>query len=471
MITILAIVKFLIGVLPEGQPSNMVKPNRLRNGMQMKNKMRRLILFLIILLQITCLSSLHAMDLMQAYKMAKEHDPLFGSYFYEHEAAKTLPKQGRSFLLPKIQASSSVSRYDYDSAPYYYQDFNSEATSLSVQQPLFNLPKFHEYRQHAIRGTIGDVKFIAAEQDLMLRVCEAYFKVLAAGNLLELIDAEKKAIIEQREQARRMFKAGIATITDVHDAEARFDSVVAKRIEVKNELDIKMQALKKLVGIEPDGLNSLKEDLLLGIPGSHNFEDWIEKAKQHHPILKSYAYQIDYQEAELSKFKGQYWPSVDLVGGYIKTNTNNSIETDEVSYGSVGVQVNLPIFNGGYTTAKVEESHAFLGQARKDYENALAEITQKLSEAFLGIRGNVAKIDALLAANKTASTSLNSNKKSLMAGVRTTIDVLNAERDLQDVRTRLLQARYDCLMNIVRLKAFAGTLSGDDLLEINAWLQ
>ncbi|OPY89577.1 MAG: Outer membrane protein TolC precursor [Syntrophus sp. PtaU1.Bin208] len=232
-----------------------------------------------------------------------------------------------------------------------------------------------------------------------------------------------------------------------------------------------MLALKKMVGMEPQGLNFLMADIPLGISEPQRLENWIEKAKENHPILKSYAYQISYQEAELRKNQGQHWPSLDLVGGYNKTNTNNTVQTNRVAYESVGVQVSLPIFSGGYTTAKVKESRALLGQAKKQYDNALADITQKLSEAFLGIRDNMSKIDALKTAHKSASTSLKSNKMSLLAGVRTTIDVLNAERDLQDVRIRLLQARYECLLNNVRLKAYAGTISEKDLEEINGWLQ
>jgi outer membrane protein len=411
------------------------------------------------------------MDLMEAYNQARQHDPRFGASVYEHEAAKTLPTQGRSFLLPKIEATGSTSQYSYDSAPQYYRDFRSESMSLSLQQPLFSLPRLHEFRQYKIREHIGDVKFVSAEKDLMLRTSEAYFNVLAAGDLLDLIDAEKKAIREQGEQARRMFQAGVATLTDVNDAQARFDSILAKGIEAKNNLDMKSTVFKRIVGSEPHSLHFLGEEAPFSLPGPGDIGGWIELAKQHNPVLKSYAYRIEFQEAELEKFKAQYWPTVDLVGGYGVTNTNDNIETDTISYGFVGVQFNLPIFSGGLTTAKVSESLALRAQARKEYENALAEITQELNEAFLGIKANLARIDALLEAKKSAHTSLISNQKSLIAGVRTTIDVLNAERELQNVRANLLKARYDCLSNIIKLRASAGTLSADDLRTINSWLQ
>lgn len=431
-----------------------------------------LLLFLsMILLQSTCPASLYAMDLMEAYSRARGHDALFGVAFYEHEAARTLPKQGRAILFPTIQARGSAARINYDSAPAFYRDYTSKSMSVNLQQPLFSLPRYHEYRQYKIRGNIGEVRFVSAEQDLLFRVSEAYFNVLAAGNLLDLIDVEKKAIEEQGVQARRMFEAGVTTITDVHDAEARLDDVLAGEIEAKNDLDFQIEAFKKIVGTEPARLDFLKEEVPFGIPGPENLDAWIEIAKEYHPILKGHAYQIDYQEAELKKNQGQHWPNVDLVAGYYRTNTSDNRETAQISYGTGGVQINLPIYSGGYTAAKVSESRAVLSQARKEYENALAEITQKLSEALLGIRGNMARIDALLVANKSAYTSVISNRKSLLAGVRTTIDVLNAERDLQDVRVRLLQARYDCLMNMLKLKASAGTFSGEDLLRINSWLQ
>jgi TolC family type I secretion outer membrane protein len=447
----------------------------MKNEMHDRRKQRhsfRLILLSIslVLLQAAISPSLSAMDLMEAYTRAKEHDPLFGSSIYEHEAARTLSKQGRSFLLPQVQASGSLSRYYFDTAPIYYLDYTATALGINLRQPIFDLRKFYEYRQYNIRETIGDVRFASAEQNLILRVAEAYFNGLAAGNLIELIDTEKKAVIEQLERSKRMFRAGVATLVDVNDAEARYDSVLSQEVEAKNNRDIKLQALKRIVGIEPGGLNVLKEEIPLSVPEPASLDGWIEKAKKHNPVLKSYAYQIDHHEAELKKNKGQHWPSVDLVAGYTKTNTNNYVKTEEISYGSVGIQLTIPIFSGGYISAKVSESQAILGQSRKEYENALSDATQKLGEAFLGIRGSIARIDALLTAVRSASASLYSNKMGLNAGIRTTVDVLNAQRELRDVSAKLLQARYDYLLNILKLKFFAGTLAADDVVMINQWL-
>ena len=434
----------------------------------------RLILLLIsiVLLQTAIPPSLSAMDLMEAYTRAKKSDPLFGSSVYELEAARTLSKQGRSFLLPKIQISGSTSRYEFDTAPSAYQDHTGYSSGINLRQPLFNLSKFYEFRQYNIRETIGDVRFVSAEQDLILRVAEAYFNGMAARKLLELIDTEKKAVSEQLEQAKRMFQAGVATITDVHDAEARYDSILSREVENKYNLEIKIQALKKIVGIEPDGLSFLREDTPLRVPEPESLEGWIEIAKKHNPILKSYAYNVDNDKEELRKNKAQHLPTVDLIAGYSWTNTiSEYLKSQSIVYRSIGIQVNMPVFSGGYISAKVKESQARFEQTKKEYENALLDNVQKLTEAFLGIKASIVRINMLLTAVRSASTSLYSNKKGLIAGVRTIVDVLNAERELHDVSGRLLKARYDYLMNMLRLKFYAGTLSEEDVLMINQWLQ
>jgi outer membrane protein len=448
----------------------------MKNKMHNRRKLRRhskLIILLILLLQTAIPPSLSAMDLMEAYTRAKKSDPLFGSSVYEHEAAKTLSKQGRSLLFPLIQASGSMSRYEFDVTPATaYQDFTGFQSGITLKQSIFDLSRFYQYRQYNIRETIGDVKFASAEQDLILRVAEAYFNALAASDLLKLIDTEKKAVLEQLQQAKRMFQIGAGTITDVHDAEARYDSILSKEVENKYNLESKIQALKRLVGTEPDGLSLLEENIPLQAPEPDSRDAWIEIAKKQNPLLKSYAYNIDNDKDELKKNKAQRLPTVDLMAGYTWTNTVSGIvKSQNIAYKSVGFQVSMPIFTGGYITAKVKEAQAKLEQTKKTYEDALSDDIQKLTEAFLGVKGGIAKINSLLTAVRSASTSLDSNKKGLIAGLRTIVDVLNADRDLYDVRGKLLQARYDYIMSMVKLKFHAGTLSEEDVHMINQWLQ
>jgi outer membrane protein len=446
----------------------------MKNKTYDKRKPRRhskLIILSILLLQTAIPPFLSAMDLMEAYTSAKKSDPLFGSFIYEHEAAKTLSNQGLSLLLPRLQVSGALSRVNFITAPAVYIDYNAETLGVQFTQSVFNLPKFYEYQQDNVRKTAGDMKFAGAEQDLILRVAQAYFDGMAAKDSLEFVDAEKKAVLEHLERAKRTFQAGMGTIIDVRDAEARYDSILSKEIENKYNLEAKMQALRRLVAIEPDGLSFLKEDFPLMVPEPDSREAWIEISKKHNPVLKYYAYNIDSDKHEVRKNWGQHFPSVDLLAQYSDVNTNNYLPTGRLSYWFVGVQVSVPIFTGGYISAKVQESQAKFEQTKKTYENALLDNTQKLTEAFLGVKGGIAKINSLLTAVRSASTALQADKMGLIAGVRTFVEVLNAERDLQDIRRQLGQARYDYIMNTLKLKFYGGTLSEEDVIMINQWLQ
>jgi outer membrane protein len=315
------------------------------------------------------------------------------------------------------------------------------------------------------------MKFAWAEQDLIVRVAEAYLNGMAAKDSQQLVDTEKKAVLEQLERARRTFQAGTGTIIDVRDAEARYDAILSKEVESKYNFEIKIQALKRLVGVEPDGLSFVREDLPLVVPEPDSLESWIETSKKYNPTLRYYAYSIDSDKEEVRKNWGQHFPSVDLLAQYSKTNTNNYLETPSLTYWFVGVQVSFPIFTGGYISAKVQESRAKFEQTKKTYENVVLDNTQKLTEAFLGIKASIVKINTLLTAIRSASTALQADKMGLIAGVRTMIEVLNAEKDLQDFRRQLGQARYEYIMNTLKLKLYAGVLSEDDVFVINQWLQ
>lgn len=411
------------------------------------------------------------MDLSRAYELARANDPRFGAAFYEREASKTFPAQGRSLLLPQVQASGTLMKYNFDVAPPLYDNYLSETAGLSIRQPLFNAGRFFEARQYTIRGEIGAARFAAAEQDLILRVVEAYFKNLAAENLLSLLDSEKEAVAEQLSQAKKMFAAGAGTLTDVHDAEARLDAVLAQEVEAKSNLDIARQALARLVGERPAALSPLRDGLSFTPPTPAELPEWIAIARANHPLLKTYEQQIAFHEEEVRKAKGQHLPSVDLVAGYTNTNTDSYRRTSEIAYATVGLQLSIPIFSGGYTAAKAAEAEATLAQARKEYENALADVTQKLGEAYWGLKGSLARLEALAAAVRSAETALHSNKMGLAAGIRTISDVLAARRDLHNVQTKLLQARYDYVVNFARLRSAAGLLADSDVREINGWLK
>lgn len=448
----------------------------MKNEMHDRRKQRHsfrliLLLFSFILLQAAISPSLSAMDLMEAYTRAKEYDPMYASVAYENKALQTKSKQGLSYLLPQIQSSGTISRYDFDTAPVFYRDYTATTYNIYLKQPLINLSRFAEYRQHNILPSIGEVKLAEALQNLGIRVAEAYLNVLAARDTLELVAEEKEAVAKQLEQAKKMFQAGAVAITDVHDAEARYHLVLSQEVEAQNNLAVKKTAFQKIVGPDDVALSRLKDTIPLIPPEPDVIARWIEMAKERNPALKYFSYNIHYFEEEVKKARAQHYPFVDLSAGYTRTNTRDYIKTDTLSYSMIGLNVTLPIFSGGYVTAKTDESKARLGQAKKEYENAFSDIVQRLTEAFLGIQSGIVRINTLEVAVKSAGISLHSNQKGFLAGIRTIVDVLNAQRDLYNAKIKLLQAKYNYILHMLKLKATAGILSEEDVAMVNNWFQ
>lgn len=429
------------------------------------------LLIFILLLQPDQPLSLYAMDLMEAYNRAKEYDPVYASAVYENQAYQTKSRQGLSYLLPQIQSSGTISRYEFNTAPEIYQNYTGTSYNINLKQPLFNLSRLAEYRQHNILPPMGEMKLAETLQNLGVRVAEAYFNVLAAQNILELVAEEKEAVAKQMEQAKKMFKAGAVAITEVHDAEARYHLVLSQEAEAENNRAIKMAALQRMVGPGPFILSRLKDFIPLTPPEPDALDRWIEMARERNPALKYFSYNIQYFEEEVKKYRAQHFPYVDLSAGYTRTNTRDYIKTSTLSYGMIGLNVVIPIFSGGYVMAKMDESKARLGQAKKEYENVFSDIVQKLTEAFLGIQGSIVRIKTLDIAVKSAETSLHSNQKGFTAGIRTIVDVLNAQRDLYNAKIKLLQVKYNYILHMLKLKAAAGILSEADMAMVNDWFQ
>lgn len=432
---------------------------------------RLVLLFIFITLFQITLASSSAMDLMEAYTRAKKYDPVYASAVYENNAYQTKSRQGLSYLLPQIQFSGTISRYDFDTAPVFYQDYTATAYNLQLRQPLVNLSRFAEYRQHNLLPLIGETRLAEALQNLGIRVAEAYLNLLVARDTLALIAEEKEAVAKQMEQAKKMFRAGVITITEVHDAEARYHLILSQEVGAQNELAIKTTALQKMVGPGPFAPGRLKDAIPLNPPEPNVITRWVEMAKERNPALKYFSYNIRYFEEEVKKHKAQHFPFADLLAGYNRTNSRDYLKTETISYGMIGLNVVIPIFSGGYVTAKTDESKERLGQSKKEYESAFSDIVQRLTEAFLGVQGSIASIKALEVAVKSAEISLHSNQKGFTAGIRTIVDVFNAQRELYNAKSKLFQAKCQYIFHLIKLKASAGILSETDIAMVNDWFQ
>jgi len=413
----------------------------------------------------------YPLNLIQAYKLALKHDHAFKADIYGKRASDALGWEGLSVLLPHLNASGNVSRYDFIKPPPYYFSYTSRTEGISLSQPIFSMKRFFEYSQYKTRASIGNAKFESQKQNLILTVAEVYLDVLAAQDYIKDLNSQKNAVHQELEQAKKLLSAGAGTKTDVYDARAKYYSVLSQIVGAKNGLENNYMKFKNVVGVSGKNLEPLKHSIPLSTPYPSNIKYWINIAKKHNPMLKYYKDNEGYYEDGVKKAISLHLPSVDFVAGYSATNTQEYIQTPPIKYYNVGFQINIPIFNGGYAFAKTAESENLVQRANQEYEKELHKNNRKVSQSFLGIKGDIVKIKMLELALKSARISLKGNKMGLTAGVKTMTDVLNAVQRLYDVRVKLLKAKYEYMISLLNLDFNAGVLSEYDLHKINKWLK
>jgi len=412
-----------------------------------------------------------ALDLFEAYNKAKNYDPEYLSAYHAYRASLTLPKQSIAKALPQISGSYTISEYNFTSAPPTYQDYGAEHKTITMQQSIFNVPLIMEIKQSKLSASSGEMRFRNAEQNLMKRVADAYFDLLYAEAAFRVTKDEIKTYREQLEMVKRLFSAGEATLADLNDAEARLSDAVYRGVEVEKNLHTKRRELARLIGEEPSNVALLPEDLSLEELVPAGVDEWIEMAKENSPIIKFYSLQRDASDYELKKQRAQRLPSLNAFSNYSSTNTRDYLKTPTISYVSVGLQVSMPIFTGGYISAKEAESKEKLAQATKDYEKAVSDVSQSIVESFFGVKSSIAAVESARSSVRASEIAVLSTRKGYQAGIRTFVDVLNAETNYYKARLNLVKSLHEYVKYLVNLKFYAGLIKEEDVIKINGWLK
>lgn len=418
-----------------------------------------------------------AADLLQIYRDAEQHDAQFAAARAQLDAGRERLPQGRAGLLPVLGLSASSTWNDnsvrlvsagVDVSPA----FNAHGWTLSLNQPLLRWQNWIQYDQARIQVAQSELQFAQARQDLLLRVAQAYFDVLYAQENLRAIEVTAEAIAQQLEQARKNFEVGTATITDTHEAQARQDQVTAQVIAARSDLEVKQHALRTLTGKDPVALAPLRPEIALPGPRPESIEAWLAAAeKDAFPVqLQEAAAELAARERE--RQRAGHYPTVDLVAsrGYNKTLASATIGVTQTEFASVGVQLNIPLYQGGAVTSKEREAAASLEAARAGLEGAKRNAVQAARQSYLGVVSGLAQVRALEAARVSTQSALESTRLGYEVGVRINIDVLNAEQQVYAVRRDLARARFDTLLAQLRLKAAVGGLAVDDLQAVNGLL-
>ncbi|MDR2637580.1 MAG: TolC family outer membrane protein [Zoogloeaceae bacterium] len=429
--------------------------------------------FLLILF-LLCPPPAAALGILEAYRRAQDFDAEYSAARAMLEAGRERLPQARAGLLPSLTLSGNATRYDDSIRANGLTEtarYSRRAYALTLSQPLFRWQNLIEYEQGKISVALSEARFMQSGQDLILRVAEAYFAVLNAQSDLAATRTQKEAIAQQFEQARQYYEVGAATIVDTSEAQSRHDLVLAQEIAGENELEVCREALRVLIGEAPMALAPLDPEKPLPPPQPAQMAPWVEAAQKDNLAVQIAAYNDDLARREVDRAKAGHYPTLDIVanvGGSRSTESGARVKSET---GDIGVQLNLPLFTGGYVSSQAREAVANQQAALALLEAARRNAMLSARQNFLGVVNGLARIRALKAALASSLTSLEHNKTGYEVGVRINIDVLNAEQQVFTTRRDLARAYHDTLLARLRLKGAIGTLDERDVAEIDALLE
>ncbi len=418
-----------------------------------------------------------AQNLTQVYQDARGYDAQYGAARQALQAGLERVPQGRALLLPTLNLTANATRSHIESdskneatQPSFERDITTHGYALTFTQPLYRRQNWLQADQGQLQAKQAEFTFGQAGQDLILRAAQAYFDVLAAQDTLALVRAQKTAIAEQLAQAKRNFEVGTATITDTHEAQARYDLAVAQEISAQNDVEVRRRALQQLTGKEYGELKTLRPDVKLSPPQPNDMQSWVSLAeKQSYTVLVQDA-AVEIARLEAQRNSAGHHPTLDLVASHSYTSQSASQLSStgsEVNNSSVGLQLTVPLYQGGGITSREREAAYNLERTRQELENARRTSALATRQAYLAVINGIAQISALEQALVSSQSALQSNRLGYEVGVRINIDVLNAQQQVFSTRRDLLVARYNTITNFLRLKAAAGALREQDLEDVS----
>ncbi len=417
-----------------------------------------------------------AADLMQVYRDAQTNDPTFAAARATLDAGQEKQPQARAGLLPSLSLSGNTTWNEnelstHNGPTFAKPKYNANGYQLTLSQPLFRWQNWIAYDQSKMQVAQAEANFGLARQDLILRVAQAYFDVLYAQESLAAVKANKQAIAQQLELAKKSFEVGTATITDTHEAQARYDLASAQEIAAESDLEVKLRALQAIIGQEPGALAQLRKAAELTAPQPGNMAEWVNAAETGSLNVQVQQYNASIAAREVDKQRAGHYPTIDAVAnvGHSKSYTP-AFGTYDTEYQNVGIQLTIPLFQGGFTASRQREASANRAASESALEAAKRGAALGARQSYLGVVNGLAQIKALKAALISSQSALESNKLGYEVGVRINIDVLNAENQVYVTRRDLAKATLDTLMAQLRLKSTTGALGDDDIAQINALL-
>ena len=413
-----------------------------------------------------------AANLVDIYRLAQQNDAVYASAQAAYQAGLEKLPQGQALMLPSLNLSAGVNHYQIDTNISQPKNYTSPSVSLILTQPLYRKQNVETLEQAKLQVQAVQAQLGLARQSLVLRTAQAYFDVLQAQDNLATARAQKAAIAEQLALAKKSFEVGTATIVDTHEAQASYDSTVAQEIAAQNDLEVKRRTLEKLIMVPAPALDPLADGVTLPLPQPDNMAAWVKQAQESSLSVAVSQANAEIARREVAKQYAGYQPTLDLTASY--TDTRNGVISNISGVDSrsamIGLQLGWNLYQGGATRSLVREAVANREKARFDLDDARRQAALDARQAFLGVVSGDAQVKALEQVVKSRETQLQSTKLGLEVGVRTAVDVLNAEQQLYGAERDLAAARYAALMSGLNLRAAAGTLTEQDLMALNGLL-
>jgi outer membrane protein len=417
-----------------------------------------------------------AQNLTQLYEAAKGYDAVYLGARAQADSAQHRAAQAEALGRPTASATGAVTRQEIDPPVLARGSVNNLQGQLQARQSLYNRANRATIDQARRSLDSAAAELEAAEQDLIVRVAQAYFDVLGAQDTLATVQTSKKAVTEQLASARRNFEVGNATITDTREAQARFDLIVAQEIAADNDLRTKRIALEQLVNqpnVQPWGL---AKPVALPAVTPTGVDAWVTPSQSQHPSVRRATVGLDVAKLETEKARAGESPTLDAVGSL--TSSRSSGTSYLLSGGrpgftnsaSVGLQFNMPLYTGGSVQNRIKETLSLEEKARNDLEAARRGVAQATRQAFFGVQSGIAQVGALEAAEGSSQLALEATQTGYRVGVRVNLDVLNAQTQLFQTQQQLARARYDVLLGGLRLRQASGQLTENDLAAVNRLL-
>jgi len=426
----------------------------------------------------------NAEDLAQIYRLAVDNDPTLLRAAAERNATQKGVDIAKSGFLPQVNGEAGYSESTSDSPQFvnnqiqkFAIDSSGWQAGVTLNQSIFDWSVWKNADIAEKQAYQAEISYSNAQQELMLRVVNAYFQALQAKDDLSFAEAEKKAIKRQLEQTKQRFSVGLTAITDVHEAQAQYDSAVAREIQARNAVEIAYESIREITGQYPQTLAALDtETFSPSDPAPEDVMKWVKKAENSNLSLLESMVQVEIAEQQIKLQQAGHYPTVSLSANYSANDTDRTIQgepspdTGRLDSRSIGLNVSVPIFSGFRTSAEVSQARDNYVASSQQMVQTRRQIEREVRNAYYEVSASIASISAFQQSVVSAESALKATEAGFEVGTRTIVDVLNSTQNLYNAKRNLSEARYGYIRQMLRLEQAAGQLQENDLLAINSSL-